>query len=106
MNDEALNVATGWLPLSACRRGSVGPVGATVSQPRGADLNMRAGSGPPGAPMEALGFGPGQTDSGISQTDTWDVLSPVNGSRVQVLHRLRSRIPASWAIRSSSDGQT
>ncbi len=48
---------------------------------------------------------PGQL-VGFSQTDTCFVLSLVNRSRVHPSHRSRSRIPASWAIRSSSDGHT
>ena len=44
--------------------------------------------------------------SGFSQTETCRVLSLVNGSPVQPSHRWRRRRPASWAIRSSSDGHT
>jgi hypothetical protein len=42
----------------------------------------------------------------FSQTETCLVLSLVNGSRFQPLQRSRSVIPASRAIRSSSDGHT
>ncbi len=42
----------------------------------------------------------------FSQTETCLVLWLVNGSRFQPLQRSRSVIPASRAIRSSSDGQT
>ena len=42
----------------------------------------------------------------FSQTETCFVLSLVNGSRFQPLQRSRSVIPASRAIRSSSDGHT
>jgi len=45
-------------------------------------------------------------DAGVSQTDTCFRLSPVKGSRFQPLHRSRKRMPASSAIKSSSDGQT
>ena|SRR5258708_5759993 len=44
--------------------------------------------------------------SHLCQTETCLVLSLVNGSRFQPLQRSRSVIPASRAIRSSSDGQT
>ncbi len=40
----------------------------------------------------------------VSQTETWLLLSLVNGDRSQSLHRSRSRIPAMRAIKSSSDG--
>ena len=50
-------------------------------------------------------YPPGR-DAGFSQTDTWLVLSLVNGSRAQPLQRSRSVIPASRAIRSSSAGHT
>jgi hypothetical protein len=43
---------------------------------------------------------------GFSQTDTCQSLSLVNASLSQLLHRSRSLMPASFAIRSSSDGQT
>jgi hypothetical protein len=39
-------------------------------------------------------------------TEMWRLLSPVNGARCQSLQRSRNVIPASRAIRSSSDGQT
>lgn len=42
----------------------------------------------------------------FTQTETCDLLSPVNGDRSQSAHRSRSDMPASFAIRSSSDGQT
>jgi hypothetical protein len=42
----------------------------------------------------------------FSQTDTCVLLSLVKGSRVQSLQRSRKDIPASRAMRSSSDGQT
>jgi hypothetical protein len=42
----------------------------------------------------------------FSQTETCLVLSLVNGSRFQPLQRSRSVIPASRAIRSSSEGHT
>jgi hypothetical protein len=45
-------------------------------------------------------------DAGVSQTETWFRDSPVKGSRFQPLHRSRKRMPASSAIKSSSDGQT
>jgi hypothetical protein len=45
-------------------------------------------------------------DAGLSQTETWFRLSPVKGSRFQPLLRSRKRMPASSAIKSSSDGQT
>ena len=44
--------------------------------------------------------------AGFSHTETCAVLSLVNGSRFQLLQRSRRAIPASRAIRSSSDGQT
>jgi hypothetical protein len=44
--------------------------------------------------------------AGFSHTETCLRLSLVNGSRVQSLQRSRRLMPASWAIRSSSDGQT
>jgi hypothetical protein len=47
-----------------------------------------------------------QEAGGVSQTETCFRLSPVKGSRFQPLHRSRRRMPASSAIRSSSDGQT
>ena len=54
---------------------------------------------------------PGQVENGdslagFSQTETCWVLSLVNGSRVQPSQRSRSVMPASRAIRSSSDGHT
>ena len=42
----------------------------------------------------------------FSQTETCDVLSAVNGERFQPAQRSRSDRPASWAMRSSSDGHT
>jgi len=42
----------------------------------------------------------------FSQTETWEVLSSVNGSRVQPAHRSRRVMPARRAIKSSSEGQT
>jgi hypothetical protein len=42
----------------------------------------------------------------FSQTDTCDVLPVVKGWRVQSLQRSRRDIPASRAMRSSSDGHT
>lgn len=42
----------------------------------------------------------------FSQTETWLLLSLVKGSRIQPLQRSRKVIPASCAIRSSSDGHT
>jgi hypothetical protein len=43
---------------------------------------------------------------GVAQTETCFRLSPVKGSRFHPLHRSRRRMPASSAIKSSSDGQT
>jgi hypothetical protein len=40
------------------------------------------------------------------QTETWLLLSLVKGSRFQSLQRSRKVIPASRAMRSSSDGHT
>lgn len=42
----------------------------------------------------------------VVQIDTCEVTSSVNGARSQLAHRSRSRIPASWAIKSSSAGHT
>ena len=42
----------------------------------------------------------------FSHTDTWALLSLVKGVRAQSLQRSRKVIPASRAMRSSSDGQT
>jgi len=42
----------------------------------------------------------------FSQTETCDVLSSVNGSRVQLAQRPRKLMPARRAIRSSSEGHT
>ena len=42
--------------------------------------------------------------TGFPQTETWERLSVVKGSRFQPAQRSRSRRPASWAIRSSSEG--
>ncbi len=42
----------------------------------------------------------------FAQTETWLLLSLVNGERSQSPQRSRSVIPASRAMRSSSDGQT
>ena len=42
----------------------------------------------------------------LSQTETWFLLSLVKGSRFQPLQRSRKVIPATRAIRSSSDGHT
>ena len=42
----------------------------------------------------------------FSHTETWAVLSPVKGLRFQSLQRSSKVIPASRAIRSSSDGHT
>ena len=47
-----------------------------------------------------------QASTGTCQTETWSVLSAVNGSRRQSPQRCSSVIPASRAIRSSSDGHT
>ena len=44
--------------------------------------------------------------SAFSQTETWLLLSLVKGSRSQLLQRSRSLMPASRAIRSSSEGHT
>ncbi len=49
---------------------------------------------------------PARVYADFSQTETCVVLSLVNGSRCQPLQRSRKAIPASRAIRSSSDGQT
>ena len=49
---------------------------------------------------------PGFRSHAFSQTEIWLWLSLVNGSRFQSLHRSRRVIPASRAMRSSSDGQT
>jgi hypothetical protein len=49
---------------------------------------------------------PREGEAGFSQTETCFVLSLVNGSRFQPLQRSRNVIPASRAIRSSSDGHT
>jgi hypothetical protein len=43
---------------------------------------------------------------GFAQTETCCPLSLLKGSRAHPAHRSRSRIPASWAIRSSSAGHT
>ena len=48
---------------------------------------------------------PREREAVFSQTETCLVLSLVNGSRLQPPQRSRSVIPASRAIRSSSDGQ-
>ena len=50
--------------------------------------------------------GPRAQPAGFSQTETCLRLSLVNGSRFQPPQRSRSVIPASRAIRSSSDGHT
>ena len=42
--------------------------------------------------------------AGFSHTETCERLSVVKGSRFQPAQRSRNRSPASWAIRSSSDG--
>ena len=42
----------------------------------------------------------------FSHTDTCAVLSPVNGSRRHPAHRSRNVMPASRAMRSSSEGHT
>ncbi len=49
---------------------------------------------------------PREGEAVFSQTETCLVLSLVNGSRFQPLQRSRSVIPASRAIRSSSEGHT
>ena len=49
---------------------------------------------------------PAAYEAGFSQTETCLVLWLVNGSRFQPLQRSRSVIPASRAIRSSSEGHT
>ena len=67
-----------------------------------------------GRARPSLNAGEGERDASdhldryafVSHTDTWDVLSPVNCSRVHPLQRSRSVMPAMRAIRSSSDGQT
>lgn len=80
----------------AARRSSPGPGRSFergVRSPPGGAL-------PPGCRLEAprrLHF---------SQTDTWDGLSSVKGSRVQVDQRWRRVRPARRAMRSSSEGQT
>ena len=43
---------------------------------------------------------------GFRQTEMWLLLSAVKGSRSQPLHRSWKVRPASWAMRSSSDGHT
>jgi len=43
---------------------------------------------------------------GLRQTETCAVESPVNGERRQSLQRASNVIPASSAMRSSSEGQT
>ncbi|HET9555529.1 MAG TPA: hypothetical protein VFS70_00190 [Actinomycetota bacterium] len=48
----------------------------------------------------------GRGQAVCSQTDTCMVLSFVKGARFQSLQRSRRVIPASPAMRSSSDGQT
>ena len=40
------------------------------------------------------------------QTETWEVLSLVNGARAHPLQRSRRVMPAIRAMRSSSDGHT
>ena len=47
-----------------------------------------------------------RADQALRQTETCLALSLVNGARRQPPQRSRSVIPASRAIRSSSDGQT
>ena len=51
--------------------------------------------------------GPGARRYGaFCHTEMWLLLSPVNGARCQSLQRSRKVMPASRAIRSSSDGHT
>ena len=54
-----------------------------------------------GAAAAALDF-----ERAAALRDTWLALCAVNGSRRHPPHRSRTRSPASWAIRSSSGGQT
>jgi hypothetical protein len=54
------------------------------------------------ATSTATGAASGQ---GLRQTETWSVLSDVNGARCQSAQRDSSSSPASRAMRSSSDGQ-
>jgi isochorismate hydrolase len=56
--------------------------------------------------VAAADITPGDGQSVFVQTETCFVLSLVNGSRFQPAQRSRSVIPASRAIRSSSDGHT
>ena len=71
-------------------------VGATRNGPAAPITVTRLRSHVP-RPAQGLSF---------SQTETCFVLSLVNGSRVQLLQRSHSVMPASRAIRSSSDGHT
>ena len=58
-------------------------------------------SGPPRAPAQ-----PDRGWTARCQTETWLGLVLPNGSRLQSAQRSRNLIPASRAMRSSSDGQT
>jgi hypothetical protein len=85
------------------RQGEDQPAAARVHR-AGAEHLGQGGPGRVG--VVAVEDGVGAVDHGFLQTETCLVLSLVNGSRFQPLQRSRSVIPASRAIRSSSDGHT
>ena len=85
--------------------------------PGGSAFGATTGAGPSSAPwlcgLTSLSAGqlrvrdpePGRY-ADFSQTDTCCLLSLVKGARVQSLQRSRKVMPASRAMRSSSDGHT
>jgi hypothetical protein len=99
---------------AAARRGPSRPPGRGSGRHAVHDRRRpHRGRGRPGRPGRAAGHDPaarpgrrppGPQLAGFSQTETCWLLSLVNGSRAQPLHRSRSRSPASRAIRSSSAG--
>src|SRR5688572_33252983 len=89
-----------------------------VVQVDAVDLGVLAGALDVGRPARRHGRAPccvcgtGQTGGtrathrSFAQTETCFLLSLVNGSRFQPAHRSCSRMPAMWAMRSSSAGHT
>ena len=57
-------------------------------------------------PLNRIYPRPHAAQRSFSQTETWLVLLLVNGARLQSFQRSRKVIPASRAIKSSSDGHT
>jgi len=89
---------------ATCSRSSGG--GLASRYVTGSAARMRQDYGVATSPSSAAQPRPPIGYSGFSQTDTWLALSLVKGSRLQSLQRSRKVMPASCAIRSSSEGHT